>query len=33
MVKVVYICVFMTCCVSYCFSETLIDPWNVCIYV
>jgi hypothetical protein len=30
-VKTVYICVFMTCCTSYC-CETLTDPRNVCIW-
>jgi hypothetical protein len=28
----VYICVFMTCSKSHCLYETLMDPWNVCLY-
>ena len=32
-VKIVYICVLMTCSTSYCPSDTLKDPWNVCTYV
>jgi len=31
-VKIVYICVFMTCS-TYCLCDTLSDLWNVCIYV
>ena len=27
-----YICVFMTCSTFYCLFDTLLDPWNVCIY-
>jgi hypothetical protein len=32
-VKIVYICVFMTCSTASCLCDTLIYPWNVCIYV
>jgi len=32
-VQIVYICVFMTCPTSYCLSDTLMDPWNVCVCV
>ena len=32
-VKIVYICVCMTCSASYCLCDTRMDPWNVCIYV
>ena len=28
-----YICVFMTCSTSCCLYDTLMDPWNVCMYV
>ena len=31
--KIVYICVFMTCSISYCLCENLVDLWNVCMYV
>ena len=27
------ICVFVTCSTSYCLSDTLMDPWNVCMCV
>jgi len=30
-VQIVYICVFMTCPTSYCLSDKLMDPWNVCV--
>jgi hypothetical protein len=30
-VKIVYICIFMTCSTSYCLVYTLTDPWNVCM--
>jgi len=30
-VKIVYICVFMTCSISCCLFDTLMDPWNVCM--
>jgi len=30
-VKIVYICVFMTCSISYCLCDTLLDPWNACM--
>jgi len=32
-VKIVYICVCMTCSTSYCLYNTLMDPWYVCICV
>jgi hypothetical protein len=32
-VKIVYICVFMTCSTSYCLCDTLMNSWNVCMYV
>ena len=32
-VKIVYTCVCMTCSTSYCLCDTLMNPWNVCIYV
>jgi hypothetical protein len=32
-VKIVYICVCMTYSTSYCLCDTVMDPWNVCIYV
>ena len=36
-VKVVYFCVFMTFSTFYCFSDVLMDPWNlrmcVCVYI
>jgi hypothetical protein len=28
-----YICVFMTCSTSCYLYNTLMDPWNVCMYV
>ena len=28
-----YICVFLTCSKFHCLHDTLMDPWNVCIYV
>jgi len=28
-----YICVFMTCSTSCCLYDTLMDSWNVCMYV
>ena len=28
-----YVCVFMTCSTSYCLYDTLMSPWNVCMYV
>jgi len=28
-----YICVFMTCSTFYCLYDTLMDPWNVDMYV
>jgi nuclear pore complex protein Nup62 len=28
-----YICVIMTCSTSYCLYDTLMDPWNVDVYV
>jgi hypothetical protein len=27
-----YTYVFMTCSIFYCLYDTLMDPWNVCIY-
>jgi hypothetical protein len=27
-----YICKFMTCSMSYCLYDILLDPWNVCMY-
>jgi len=30
---ILYICVMMTCSTSYCLYDTLMDPWNVCMYV
>jgi hypothetical protein len=32
-VKNVSICAFMTCATSSCLCDTLMDPWNVCMYV
>jgi len=32
-VKIVYICVYMTCSTSCCLCDTLMDVWNVCMYV
>ena len=35
-VKIVYICVFMTCSTLYCLCEKLVDLWNaynVCVCV
>jgi hypothetical protein len=32
-VKIVYDCVLMTCSTFYCVCDTLMDQWNVCIYV
>jgi hypothetical protein len=31
-VKIVYICVFVNCSASCCLCNTLMDPWNVCMY-
>ena len=28
-----YICVFMTCSTSCCLCDTLMDPWNVCVFI
>jgi hypothetical protein len=28
-----YICVFMTSSTSHCLCDTLMDSWNVCIYI
>jgi hypothetical protein len=28
-----YVCVFMTWSTSYCLHDTLMDPWNVHMYV
>ena len=32
-VKMVYICVLMTCSASYYLCDTLMDPHNVCMYI
>ena len=32
-VKIVYICVFVTCSTSYCLCDTRKDPWKVCMCV
>jgi len=32
-VKIVYIYVFMTCSTPCCLCDTLMDPWNICMYV
>ena len=32
-VKIVYICIFMTCCTSCCIFDTLIDSWKVLVYL
>jgi len=32
-VNIMYICLFMTCSVSYCLCDKLFDTWNVCMYV
>jgi hypothetical protein len=32
-VKIVYICLFMTYSTVYCLCEKLTYPWNVCMYV
>jgi len=32
-VKIVYICVLTTCSTSYCLCDTLMDPWNIQIYM
>ena len=32
-VKIVYICVFMTCSTSCCHCDTIIAPWNVCVHL
>jgi hypothetical protein len=32
-VKIVYICVFMTCSTCCCLCETLVDPWYMCVCV
>ena len=29
---ILYISVFVTCSTSYSLYDTLMDPWNVCIY-
>ena len=31
-VKIMNICIFMTCSTSSCLCGKLLDPWNVCIY-
>jgi uncharacterized membrane protein len=31
-VKIVYICVLMTCSTTYYFCDTIMDPWNV-VYI
>jgi len=28
-----YIYVFMTCYIFYCLCDTLMDPWNACMYI
>jgi len=30
-VKIVYICICMTCSTSYCLCDTVMNPWNMCI--
>ena len=32
-VKNVYFCVHMTCSTTYCLCDTLMDPWNIQIYM
>jgi hypothetical protein len=32
-VEIVYICIFITCSISYCLNDTRMDPWNVFMYM